>query len=178
MKKILLALGIILWLSACSHKSTSRFRNDFTPHEKEWLKRSRQIIKRAYFATFITHGKNGELHPRIMEPFPPDSTFVVWLGTNRLSRKVKEIRQNPQATLFYFDSQSPGYVALYGFAEIVENGPAYEKYWRKAWEAFYPAKKNYLLIRFTPYRLEMINPGQNLPGDSITWKPYEVILRK
>ncbi len=179
MKNILqLSIAGILLIAACSPSREKTFGNDFSSREKKLLKISREIINHAYFATLITHGQEEELHARIMEPFPPDSNFVIWLGTNRLSRKVKEIHNNPHATLFYFDASAPGYVSLYGKAELVDDEKSKQKYWRKAWKQFYPEKKNYLLIRFIPYRLEMIHPGKNLPGDSITWKPYEVILRK
>ena len=139
---------------------------------------SRELISRAYFSTLVTMNDQGELRTRIMEPLAPDSTFTIYMATNKHSRKVKEIEKNPRATMFYFDRTAPGYVSLYGFAYVVKDRKNLDRYWQKNWEQYYPGRKNYALIRFVPYRLEMIYPAKNLPGDSLTWKPYEVILRK
>jgi len=168
----------LLFAVACQRSGRNEpvVRQDFSPQEQQFLDLSREVINRAYFGTFITmHGNYP--HPRVMEPFPPDSNWTVWLGTNRLSRKVKEIRQNPVAVLHYFDRTSPAYVTLYGRAYLVDDPQMKDSIWRPAWEEFYPGKKNYMLIRFETDSLEMINPAKNLPGDSVTWKPYGVRIR-
>jgi general stress protein 26 len=113
-----------------------------------------------------------------MEPFPPDTEWIIWMGTNRLSRKVKEIRHNPNASIHYFSKSAPGYVNLYGKAYLIDNSRMKDSIWRKSWEDFYPDKSNYILIKFVPDSLEMIYPAKNLPGDSLTWRPYRIILRK
>ena len=175
MKKII--WFVLLMLLSCNSSHHKTWRNDFNAEEKKLMKLSRELISRAYFGTLVTVNEKGELRTRIMEPLAPDSTFTVYMATNKNSRKVKEIKNNPRATLFYFDRSAPGYVSLYGHAYIINDRKTLAGYWQKAWEQHYPGRKNYVLIRFVPYRLEMIYPAENLPGDSLTWKPYEVILR-
>ena len=172
-------LFILFMLVACSpaDRRESRLRKDFSPEEQRLLRLSRDIIGRSYFGTLVTL-RDGRPHPRVMEPFAPDSNWTVWLGTNRLSRKVAEIRQNPVSALHYFDRTVPAYVNLYGRAYIVDDERLKDSIWRPGWEQFYPGKKNYLLIRFETDSLEMINPAENLPGDSLTWKPYTVKLKR
>ncbi len=175
--RIILFLILGLLMTGCSEKNRTRFRNDFTREEEKLLRLSRDIISRAYFATFVTMHEN-QPHPRVMEPFPPAEEWIIWLGTNAKSRKVAEIKRNPVATLHYFDRSIPAYVNLYGRAYPVDDRKLKDSIWREAWEEFYPGRSNYLLIKFVPDSLEMINPAENLPGDKETWKPYSVRLRK
>ncbi len=177
MKKILLP-AVFSILVACSNpkKENTGLRKKFTSTEQKLLNLSRDIIQRSYYATFITLDY-GKPHPRVMEPFPPDSGWIVWLGTNAKSRKVNEIKRNPIASLHYFDRSIPAYVNLYGKAYLVNDPEIKDSIWRKSWEKFYPDKSNYILIKFITDSLEMINPSENLPGDSVTWKPYGVIIR-
>ncbi len=171
-----LALALIVLTTACT-PGNRRLRTDFSSQEKEILSRSRALIGRAYYATAVTRGTDGRMRARVMEPFAPDSAWVIWLATNDRSRKVAELRSHPQMTLHYFDRSSPGYVSLYGRARLVNDSAVKARIWRPAWEKFYPGRKHYLLIRFEPELLEMIDVGAGLPGDSATWAPYRVRLR-
>ncbi len=172
-----LALLLFLLTIACT-QSHRELRSDFSPREREILSRSRALIGRAYFTTVVTRGRDGIMRARVMEPFAPDSAWVIWLATNDRSRKVAELRHNPQMTLHYFDRSSPGYVSLYGKAFLVNDSTAKARIWRPGLEKFYPGRRHYLLIRFEPERLEMIDVGAGLPGDSTTWSPYIVRLRR
>ncbi len=176
MKKLIIPL-VLLLIFSCQPKHDKKLKRQFTPKENKLLTLSRDIINRAYFATFVT--MNGEQpHPRVMEPFPPDNEWIVWMGTNAKSRKVQELKKNARASLHYFDRSIPAYVNLYGKAYPVNDVRLKDSIWRESWEEFYPEKSNYLLIKFIPDSLEMINPAQNLPGDPVTWKPYAVILKE
>ncbi len=177
-QKFFVIILMILPVFSCTVKQEKTFRNDFSAREKRLLKRSRELMAESYFATLVTTNDKGELRTRIMEPLPPGKNFTVWMATNKNSRKVKEIKTNPGATLFYFARNVPGYVSLYGHAYIVEDKETKDSMWQQIWEKYYPGKKNYALIKFIPYRLEMIDPSQGLPGDSLTWKPYTVVLRR
>jgi len=177
MRRLVISWFFIAALGSC-HSGSPQWRKDFSPREKEILQKSRALTARAYFATMITHTPRGLMRARVMEPFAPDSTWTVWLATNDRSRKVEEIRKDGRMTLHYFDRSSPGYVSLYGKAELVDDDSLKQKIWRPDWEKFYPGRRHYLLIRFRPERLEMIDVGGGLPGDEKTWSPYVVILRR
>ncbi|MEE9190026.1 MAG: pyridoxamine 5'-phosphate oxidase family protein, partial [Candidatus Neomarinimicrobiota bacterium] len=60
-----------------------------------------EIIEKAHYCALITLDQFGQPHIRTMEPFQPKKDMVIWLGTNSKSRKVQEIRNNSQVTLFY-----------------------------------------------------------------------------
>ncbi len=109
---------------------------------------------------------------RVMDPFLPDSDFTVWLGTNPKSRKVNQIKNNPNVTLYYLDSDGSGYVVIHGIAQLVDEPKEKEKRWKVEWEAFYPNRtEDYLLIKVSPEWMEVISYSRGIVGDPTTWQP-------
>ena len=147
----------------------------FTTHELKILNVARNIIKRAYFSTLITLDKNNLPKARLMEPFPPNQKFEIFLATNPNSRKVKEIQHNHTAGLHYIDEPRTGYVSLYGHAFLVTNDSLKKTIWKKGWERFYKNRdKDYMLIRFVPDYLEVISIRDSLNGNPKNWQPSRV----
>ena len=71
------------------------------------------------------------------------------------------------------------YVSLMGNAYLVNDKTIKAQKFKEGWDKFYPNKKeDYLLIKFTPETLELISVNNKYPGDSVTWKPHQVILRE
>ncbi len=178
MRKCFIFILFILIFTSCSKNKDLSYRKNFTDKEKEWIKVSDSIIKSAYFTTLITVDKNGQPRARIVEPFLPENEYVVWIGTNPKSRKVNQLKQNSKATLHYFDKSKLAYVSLMGNAFLIDDDSIKSKKFKKGWEKFYPNKNNdFLLIKFIPNSLELINLSQGYSGDSITWKPHSIRLR-
>ncbi len=134
------------------------------------LKAAREMISDVRFCALITLDEKEHPQARTMDPFPPDSDMVVWFGTNINSRKVREIKNNSKATLYYQHEEGAGYVILKGNAYWVDNPKLKLKYWKSEWEDFYPeSKDNYTLIKFVPSQLEIVDYMHNIVGDTITW---------
>ncbi len=179
MKNIFISFALLILLANCnnSKNNITEYRNDFNPEEEQILQAARQIIDSAYFGTLITLDASEQPKARIMEPFRPDRKFIIYLATNPKSRKVKEIQQNPKATLHYFDRKNIGYVSLYGKAELVKNDSLKKQFWKEGWERFYHNRdKDYMLIRFVPEYLELISIPAGFTGDEKDWKPSYVKL--
>jgi len=117
---------------------------------------ARTIVDSADSRTFVTVDEEGKPQARTMSPFPPEEDWVIWLGTNPESRKVKQIKNNPNVMVFYYDSDGHSYVSVAGQARIVNDPEKRVKYWRKGWTKYYPdPEKDYTLIELTPKRLEI-----------------------
>ena len=137
-----------------------------------------EIITEAKYCTLITVDASGQPQARMMDPFLPENDFVIWLGTNNNSRKVKEIKKNKLATVNYSLSSGEGYVTLTGNAYLVDDSSEKEKRWKDSWEAFYQDKEStYILIKFVPDKLEVVSYKHNLIGDSITWSAPHISLK-
>lgn len=140
---------------------------------------ARKMMARAGKCALITVGTSGYPSVRMMDPMLPQEDFVVWMATNPKSRKVTEIRENSQATLYYADDSSQGYVSLVGHAYIIEDEEAKEKYWKQEWTPFYPDKNDGLvLIRFEPLKIELVSYKDGIISEQSTWEAPFVVLPK
>lgn len=143
--------------------------------KKEIREIAREIMIAAKNCALITVDSLGIANVRTMDPFLPEDNFTVFMGTNSKSLKVKQIRDNNKVTLYYFDPKSVSYITLQGTAEIVNEQKMKEKYWKTAWENFYKnSKTDYLLIKFTPKKANIISEKYNLLGDAITWQTSQI----
>jgi general stress protein 26 len=109
-----------------------------------------------------------------VDPFAPDSAFVIWIATNPLTRKVTEIRRDSRVTLLYFNAAADEFVTVLGTATLVADSSEKAQHWKAEWAAFYkdgPRGDSYLLIRVRPTRLEVVSPRHGLTNDPRTWRP-------
>jgi general stress protein 26 len=128
---------------------------------------ARIIIDSAKCRVFVTVDEEGKPQARTMSPFPPEDNWVIWLGTFPTSRKVKQIQNNPNVVVFYYDTKGMSYVSISGKARLVNDANLKAKYWREGWQRYYPDRdKQYILIEVTPERLEVCSFEYNLFWDS------------
>lgn len=159
----------------CSILTTSRAQEQL-PDKELISKAAADIIQRVPNCALITLNETGQPQARTMDPFPPEENFVIWFGTNRNSRKVSEIRNDPRVSIYYGEASGNGYVVINGTAVLVDDTIAKEKYWKKEWERFYPDRSNYLLIKVIPENLEVISYEHGLSGDSVSWRAPNIDL--
>jgi general stress protein 26 len=128
------------------------------------LKAVYETIESVELCFLITNNEVGHISSRLMQCFKPEPDFTIWFGTRQNSRKVNEIRANPRAVVSFHNTKENAYVTLTGNAEVVEDIELRQHYWRPAWEQFFPAapEEGYLLIRFTPVEIEILNFERNI----------------
>ncbi len=167
--KISKAAAVLLFLSLLIPQSSPAQQADSL---KEKLKTAAlDMMKSSGPCAFITIDQQGRPAARMMDTFAPDDNFVVWLGTNPRSRKVKEIKRNASVCLYYSNPAIPGYVMLQGRAVLVNEAKEKDQRWKPGWEAFYKSRdKDYILIKVIPSRLEVVNYKLNITGNPVTWE--------
>jgi general stress protein 26 len=112
-----------------------------------------------------------------MDPFDPEYDLTVWFGSNPQSKKVNQIKQNPNVTIYYLDTDGSGYVTIHGIAQIVVDQKEKENRWKDEWETFYPNRpEGYLLIKVSPIWMEIISYVRGIIGDPITWQAPTVVF--
>jgi len=125
------------------------------------------IIDSAPSRILVTVDEYGKPQARIMSVFPPEENMVIWLGTSTNSRKVKQIKKNPNVMVFYSDPEGGSYVSVAGQARLVDDPEKKAHYWKEGWTRFYPdPEKDYILIEVTPERLEVCSFKYKLFWDS------------
>ena len=150
------------------------------PPREHALAVAREIIAAARYATLATVAGSHDPRARIVEPFPPDAGFAIFVATNPRSRKVAELQRVPQVTLLYFNAAGAEYVAVRGTATLVRDPEVKAAHWKDEWATFYeggPRGPNYLLIKVSPSQLEIVSPSRGFDTDKATWRPYIVELR-
>ena len=143
------------------------------------LDAARSTIAAARFCFLITLDSSGQPQARLMNPFDPEPDMTIWMGTNRKTRKVEQIRKNPRVTLAYPDIPGSGYVTLIGKARLVDSLEERRRRWKKEWADFYPGGPEgdtYLLIEFKPERIEVMSLAYKIASEPLAWKP--AILEK
>ena len=179
MKYISLLILIAIVFSCENQSEKARnYRTDFNKEEQKILVTSRKIIEDCYYGSLITIDQKGQPRARVMEPFKPENDFTIWLATNPKSRKVNQIKNNPNTSMHYFDKTQMGYVSLMGKAILVNDPKIKSQKWKKGWGKFYKNQEEaYLLIKFTPATIELISFPNEYNGDADTWQPHQVELR-
>ena len=138
-----------------------------------------EIIKTSKYCVLVSEGSDGYPNPRMMDPFPPDDKWIVWMGTNYKSRKVKEILNNNKISLYYESPGGDGYVILKGTGSVRNCQEEKLKYFKKGWKEFYPGnREGFTLIKFIAEKLEIVSYKNGLLGDKVTWEAPSVILKK
>lgn len=161
----------ILILLAMPFKGFSQAKEQNDSSNTKLIQAAREIMAAAGTCALITLDENDLPRVRVMDPFLPESDFTIWFGTNPQSRKVKQIKNNPNVTLYYLDSDASGYVAVHGTAQLIDDPTEKEKRWKTEWEAFYPDRpEGYLLIKVSPDWMELISYTRGIVGDPVTWQ--------
>lgn len=144
---------------------------EFTHYERDNLiAAAKEIMETTRYCALITLDPSGHPQVRTMDPFLPDENMVVWLGTNKNSRKTGEIRLDSRVTLYYEAPGDDGYVVIKGNGYLIDDPEIIKQYWKEEWNEFYPDKSSmYTLIKVIPNELEIINYRYGITGSSTTW---------
>lgn len=150
------------------------------PPRNTVLKAARAVIASARYATLATVDElGGYPQSRIVDPFPPESDFAIWIGTNAGTRKVQQVTRNPRVSLLYFDAPRQHYVSVTGSAAVVRNPADKARLFKPEWNAFYEngsAGEDYVLLKVTPTRLEIVAESLGMTNDPVTWRPVTIRL--
>lgn len=132
---------------------------------------AREIMAGQKYCALITVNLSGLPDIRTMNPFPPEDDMTVWMATNSRSRKVREIRDNPQVCLYYADHQNAtGYAAVTGKAVLIDDPAEKTKRKRDYWDQAFPDWKYLILIKIIPEKLDVLNYQRGMLNDSVTWR--------
>jgi general stress protein 26 len=150
------------------------------PSREAILTAAREVMGQARYATFVTIDSSGQPHSRIVDPFPPEPDFGIWIGTNAATRKLAQIAGNPRVTLLYFDAPRQHYVSVIGTAMAVRDRVEKTRRFKPEWKTFYrngAEGDDYVLIKITPSRLEIVAESLGLTNDPATWRPVTLDLK-
>ena len=180
------AAGLAGILSGCATTAASSARSPVlyrTDDEARVLAAAREIMTEDRIASLVTIDSNGVPRVRPVGVAPVGADLVFWIGTRRTSRKVTQIRQNPNAALHYnFDDISGNYENAF-YASFMGTATAHtdeatlsirqppEQLRRALWPN-YP--HDFAAIIFRPRWLEVYGKGIQPADDS--WQPQGIMV--
>ena len=166
MVKIIRTSTLILLLSlSITNGQSTKFKFRELPKDSLMII-AEKIISTQRSCTFITVDSENKPQARIVAYFPPEDDWTIWLGTFPTSRKVKQIKSNPNVMVFFYDPEGASYVSIAGSAELVSDPELKKKYWKEGWKVYYPdPEKDYILIKVTPKRMEICSYKHKLFWD-------------
>src|SRR5258706_14564903 len=109
------------------------------PQSGRVLDAARATMKAAQFCFLIAVDDQRQAQARILNPFDPEPDMKVWLGTNRNTRKVGQIRKNPRVTLAYWDAAGNGYGNQLRRGPVGESMEETKKRWKPEMDEVYTA---------------------------------------
>ncbi len=127
---------------------------------EQLLAAARKLITSTEYCFFITESPDGHPHARLMQPYDPEPDLTMYFGASPRSRKVRELQHQSSISLAFYNPQETAYVTLLGIASTTEDPALRRKYWRANWNDLFPGgpeSSEYLLIKFVPERIEMMN---------------------
>lgn len=143
------------------------------PTREAIIEAAEAIMVAAANCALITIGPEGAPRARMMNAFPPGASLIVWMATNRDTRKVAEMRADERVTLIYFDPADPGYATLLGRVRLIDDPVEKRARWKDEWSIYYPSGPEgdtYLLIEFVPDRLEVVSVKHDIAAAPLAWK--------
>ncbi len=143
------------------------------------LTATRTLLNHAKYCFLITQGKDGYCSTRLVQPIVDLDEIVIWFGTHPGLRKVDEIKQNSHVTLAFENTREDSSLILYGKAEIDTTLANRKRYWKYEWRLFFPngpLSDDYVVIRFEPTKIELMNFKRNIVQEPFGLSP--VVLQK
>lgn len=115
----------------------------------------------AYLATIDSNGfpqirvmanlRNKEQSPGLAEVFAKhNEDFLIYLTTCESTSKVKQIKANPKASVYYCKLKESLGLMLAGQIEVITDENLKKELWQDWWLDYYPDKK-YTLLCLLPY---------------------------
>jgi general stress protein 26 len=141
---------------------------------------SKQTLKRKILAkltaptlcVLATVTEDGKPWARYVTPFADDN-LIIWMATFANSRKIAQIRRNPEVhlTTGVTDARiAMPYLQIQGRAEILTDQETKKAAWSEYLTQIFsgPDDPNYVVCKITPYRIEWQPEG---PGTPEVWEP-------
>ncbi|PJI08754.1 MULTISPECIES: pyridoxamine 5'-phosphate oxidase family protein [Clostridium] len=88
----------------------------------------------------------------MLSPREREGIKTFWFSTNTSSNKVKYFRENPKASIYFFNRRFFRGVSLVGIIEVIETPEAKEKLWRDGDTVYYKqgvTDPDYCVLKFT-----------------------------
>ena len=106
--------------------------------------------------------------------------FLVWIGTSASSRKIAEIRANPEISLALGNDSAGANLIIHGKATLYSDVETKKKYWKPEWLLFFPdgaEARDYIVVKVFPESIELMDLKRNVTPHPFGLKPLQLVRR-
>lgn len=150
------------------------------------LSAARSLMESDENVALVTVDREGQ--PRVrsvrafladVDPADPKKGMTVWIMTRDSTRKVEQIRQHPQVTLYFNDDAKISYLTIMGTGVVHTDPsePAVQPFLRLEGykEFFWPQfPEGFVMIEVRPRWIEFMGPG--IRNHQEHWRPQSVVF--
>lgn len=117
---------------------------------------ARQVMRSKTYALLVTDGDDGP-DARVIQPFRPDGSFCIHLGTAASSRKASQVATTGRAVLVYERDRDGACVVAHCTARLHDDSATRHRYFMPLWRAFWPdgPDDDFVVIRCHPQIIEV-----------------------
>ena len=176
MKRLLALVASTLLVSA-SASIMYELNGQSTVNRDSVILAAREIINETTYCGLATVDSSGQPQVRTMNPFPVKEDLIIWFGTTRSSRKVREIKTNSKVSVYFANHLTArGYVTITGSASVIDDKDLLVQMKREYWDGIPGWQDNFVLIKVIPQSIEVINYKHGLYNNPSTFKAPSVDL--
>jgi general stress protein 26 len=124
----------------------------FTPDKQEAVANSLKLVEASKICMLGTNGEDGFPNIKAMLNLKHEGLKRVWFSTNTSSRRVRQLKKDGRACVYYVDEQNFQGLMLVGTVEVLQDPASRKMLWSKGAEVYYPLGVNdpdYSVLRFT-----------------------------
>lgn len=129
------------------------------------LEVAKNTIEVVEYCFLTTLSESGQANARLVQHFKPNADMTIWIGTSPKTRKVHEISNDNRVTMTFQDDKEYTYVTLLGLASVETDLSERQRYWHEDSIAYFPEGPqgdDYVVIKFVPSRIELMNFARNI----------------
>ena len=142
------------------------------------LEVARDTIKAVQYCFVITLGESGQANARLVQHFKPEADMTIWVGTSPKTRKICEIRNESNITITFQDDKDYSYVTMLGSASVENTLNEKQRHWQEDFIAYFPKgpqNDDYVLIKFIPSRIELMNFQRGVTPEPFGLRPAVLV---
>ena len=115
-----------------------------------------EFTKTYEYSNLITTDDAGIPKGRMMENLPVGDDLAFYFATGAQSNKVREITNNPNASIFLYRPSDHHSISVEGTAEVVVDEAVKKDKWKDKWTAYWkegPSDPMYTLLKIVPKKI-------------------------
>jgi len=146
----------------------SKKKIDLIKDEKEAIAQGLKLIEKSAICMLGTNGEDGFPNIKAMLSLKHEGLKKIWFSTNTSSKRVKQLKKDNQACVYYVDEKNFKGLMLVGTIEILEDIKSRKMLWSKGAEVYYPLgveDPDYTVLCFTAKRGNYYHQLKNISFD-------------